>query len=75
MDLQTYRKPVRGGTGEAGSVAQLGQATRLFRYCLQHGHSLVQDPDPAMLSHVSILTSRMMGCPDGEIGIMTDWGD
>src|SRR5882672_9559617 len=74
MYFQAYRQSVCCCPGQTRSVAQFGEPARLLRDCLQHGHGLVQDPDPAMLSHVSILASRDLGSPDVEIGA-TPWLD
>ncbi|BEK90086.1 proline dehydrogenase [Nocardia seriolae] len=61
MGLQAHGQPVRGGAGQAGAGAQLVEAAGLLGYGVQDGHGFVQNPDTAMLSHRTILASRMLG--------------
>ena len=61
VHLQADRQPVGGGAGQARALAQLGEPAWLGRRGAEHPHGLVEDPDAARLSHVAILTSRILG--------------
>src|SRR6266536_4368005 len=71
MHLEPDREAMRGGSGKSGLGAEFGEAARLLGDHLEHGYCLVENPDTAMLSHVSILWSRYLGCPaSGKAGEM-----
>ena len=62
VHLQPHREAVRGGAGQAGAGAQLGQPARLRGRRAQHPHGFVEYADAARLSHEAILTSRILRC-------------
>src|SRR2546421_3324943 len=69
MHLEADGEAMCRGAGESGSGAEFGEAARFLGDHLENGHCLVQNPDTAMLSHVSILWSRYLGCPAfGKVG-------
>ena len=60
MHLQARGKPMRGGTRQAGALAQFGQPTRRVGHRMQHTHRFVQHADAAILSHKEILASQIV---------------
>ena len=52
VHLQSGGQPVRGRAGQAGAVAQLGQAARGLGDGMQHAHGFVENADAAILSHI-----------------------
>src|SRR6266540_2381976 len=73
MHLEPDRQAMRGGAGKSGLGAEFGEAARLLGDYLEHGYCLVENPDTAMLSHVSILWSRYLGCPASGKSVNHQW--
>ena len=64
VHLEADGEAVRGGAGQPGALAQLGEPARLGRGRPQHPHRLVEHADTAMLSHKSILSSYDLRRPE-----------
>jgi hypothetical protein len=68
MHFEGGRQPVRGGSGQSGSLTQFGQPAGGFRDRVQQPHTFVEYADSAMLSHKEILASRIMRLQPESIG-------
>jgi len=51
---------VRGGPGQAGARAEIGQPAGGLGDGVQHHHGFVEHADAAILSHIEILTSHIV---------------